>query len=317
MRGTANQQPIVVGVDGTEDGLHAVDYAAAESRRIAAPLHLLHVVALPSGVYAPASTASMLRKAGERAVRAARDRAEKAGVSSADIHEQVADGQAVPGLVEAARDARVVVIGRRDMSGFERVFAGSTSVGVSGRADCPVVVVPHKWTGQTTFGRVVVGLDGSARSLPALALAVAEAQARAAELVALRAWQSPTTYYLYDPAVLTSIGAWPETAKLETAETLAGWAEQHPDLTITRVFEHEHPATALVAQSTSADLLVVGARGGGGWHGHSVGSVARAVIGASWCPVLLVRRGPRTPAGLQRHRARRNVRPADFAGPTY
>jgi nucleotide-binding universal stress UspA family protein len=205
-------------------------------------------------------------------------------------------------LINASKHANLMVLGRRGLSGLDRLFAGSTSTSVGARAECPVVVVPHAWSAHGPYARVLVGVDGSARSLPALAMAVAEASSRSAELVVVHAWEAPAPYYVDAAEIAELVDSCRRTAELAVAETLAGWSECHPDITVTRVFETRHPVEALVAHSAEADLLVIGTRGGGGVPGLALGSVARAVVAGSCSPVMLVRRGPKRLPGVRKHR---------------
>ena len=309
---------ITVGIDGTEDGLRAVDYAAAEARTTGAHLLLVHVLALsPTSVELPSSTEDVLGLAGERVVETARARAVSAGVSPARIRLQVTPGPVTPTLISASRDAKLMVLGRRGLSGLDRVFAGSTSTSVGARAECPVVVVPHAWNLQSPWARVVVGVDGSARSLPALAMAVAEASSRSAELVVVHAWEPPLPYYVDAAEIQDLVDSCRRAAELAVSELLAGWSERHPDITITRVFETRHPVEALVGHSTEADLVVIGTRGGGGIPGLALGSVARAVVAGSCAPVQLVRRGPSTLPGVRRHRHQRRPGRTYVVAPTF
>ena len=170
---------IVVGIDGTEDGLRAVDYAAAEALNTGAHLLLVHVIAPPPGILTiPSEADEVLLPAGEIAVKSARERAETGGVPAGHVTVRVWAGQLTATLIWASRSANLMVLGRRGISGLDRLFAGSTSTSVGARAACPVVVVPHTYSPGNPTGRVVVGVDGSARSIPALAMAVAEASSR-------------------------------------------------------------------------------------------------------------------------------------------
>jgi nucleotide-binding universal stress UspA family protein len=233
------------------------------------------------------------------------------------VNVRVWSGPVIATLVKASRSASLMVLGRRGISGLERMFAGSTSTSVGARAECPVVVVPHAWSAGNPNRRVVVGVDGSARSLPALALAVAEASSRPAALVVVHAWESPASYYADVPELEDTLETWRRAGELAVAETVAGWSERHPDVAISRAFERGHPVGVLVGYSADADLLVIGTRGAGGIHGLALGSVARAVVAGSSCPVMLVRRGPRTLPGVRRHRAAQRASHIDLVAPTY
>lgn len=294
---------IVVGIDGTEDGLRAVDYAAVEAQTTSSHLLLIHVVApTPTSMPLPASSEDVLRRAGERAVETAQARALSGGMAPTDVRVRIVSGPVTSTLISATKRAHLMVLGRRGLSGLDRVFAGSSSTSVSARAACPVVVVPHAWSLGRPYAQVVVGVDGSARSLPALALAVAEAGSRSAQLIVVHAWQPPIPYYVDAAEMQDLVDSCRQSAELAVSETLAGWSEQYPDITIMKVLETRHPVEALVAHSAQADLVVIGTRGGGGIPGLALGSVARAVVAGSCSPVLLVRRGARTRAGVERSR---------------
>lgn len=309
---------IIVGIDGTEDGLRAIDYAAEEAQSAGAQLLVVHVVAAPPTMVAGwGAPAEAFLPAGQRAVKIARAHAENAGVPPADIELAVWQGSVSTTLVKASQAANLMVLGRRGISGLERLFAGSTSTSVAARADCPVVVVPHAWTPGQRNHRVVVGVDGSARSLPALALAVAEASSRQAGLVAVHAWSPPPPFYLEALETKEAVDYWHRSAELTLSETLAGWSERHPEITITKALECAHPVEALIGHSTDADLLVIGTRGRGGIPGLALGTVARAVVAGSSCPILLVRRGPRTLPGVRRRRSEHRPNIQDVVGPLF
>ena len=55
------------------------------------------------------------------------------------------------------------------------------------------------------------------------------------------------------------------------------------------VVHSDSPASAILSAAKDADLVVVGARGHGGFSGLRLGSVATQVISHAPCPVLLVR----------------------------
>ena len=285
---------ILVGVDGNPDGLRAVDYGAAEAMIRDASVEIVAAVppatATAFGLALPLITPSTAAAAAERATAAAARRALASGLPADRLATAVVLGQPSDVLAEMSHGAAAVVLGRRGISGLERIFAGSTSVTVGAKAHCPVIVVPHGWHPPVAGGRPIgVGIDGSAESVPALAAAYAEAAARQVELRVIFAYQP-----LLEPAdadAEATLDDWLVRAGLRMAETIAGWRSDYPDVAVQRHFVRAHPVRALVEESHDLDLLYVGTNGASAMSGLVLGTVARAVVAGSVCPVALVRKG--------------------------
>jgi nucleotide-binding universal stress UspA family protein len=133
---------IVVGVDGSADGLHAVTWAASHARASGAVLRLLAAWFPPTpmvpmlvdlrGSY-PERAAEHLRQAAATASRVA------PGVEVETESVEVPPAQA---LLAASRDADLVVVGRRGLGGLRGLLLGSVSQQCAEHAECPVVIVP-------------------------------------------------------------------------------------------------------------------------------------------------------------------------------
>ena len=85
---------------------------------------------------------------------------------------------------------------------------------------------------------------------------------------------------------------WPALRAVEDeilAERLAGWGERYPDVPVCRLIVRDEPARGLVDASESAQLVVVGGHGRGGFAGMLLGSVSAAVVLLARVPVIVAR----------------------------
>lgn len=140
---------------------------------------------------------------------------------------------------------------------------------------------------------IVVGVDGSPNADSALKWAMSEAVLRKTSLTVLAVHQVPAGYWTGQPVPVA--GDEPLVAEMRKAteravEEAAAATGARPD-PVTVVALSGFPARALIDASEQADLLVVGARGGGGFSALVLGSVAAQVVHHACCPVVVVRAG--------------------------
>ena len=187
-------------------------------------------------------------------------------------------------LLEASDAADLLVLGARGTGGFDGLLFGSVSERVAQLATRPVAVV--RAAAPVSGGRVVVGIDGSARSLTALRWAAAEARARDADLDVVHAWRlpmvaaSPVVTVLPDYSTLEDIGSSVLDAAL--ADPALADVRVHPH------FVHDSPARALLERAAGAGLVVAGTRGLGRVSGALLGSVSRQLLHHAACPVVVI-----------------------------
>lgn len=136
---------------------------------------------------------------------------------------------------------------------------------------------------------VVVGYDGSANSGAALQWALGEAALRGTGLCVARAWSEPL-YVWSDPYSLQEryeqLRKELQTELDQIADHLAAELRGPVD----RVLE-SGPATELLLRlGRDAELLVVGARGSGGFAGLRLGSAANQLAHHAPCPLVIVPR---------------------------
>ncbi len=140
--------------------------------------------------------------------------------------------------------------------------------------------------------RVVVGVDGSEGSTRALEWAAAEADRNGAVLEVLAA---------YDAGELLSIPRKGQRAmELVIEKALAHVAMVAPGVEVKGVAQEGFPARALIEASRGADLLVVGARGLGGFTGLLLGSVSQQCSHHAHCAVAVVPALEEPPESLKR-----------------
>lgn len=142
-------------------------------------------------------------------------------------------------------------------------------------------------------GSIVVGVDGSSESKAALRWALDEARLRQAKLRCVHAWLFPSVTGPNGVATRLAAEVF-ETLRDDADELLESViadvvSETDADVEIVRSVVEGPPATALIAASDGADLLVVGSRGLGGFRGLLLGSVGQQCVHHASCPVVIVR----------------------------
>jgi nucleotide-binding universal stress UspA family protein len=86
--------------------------------------------------------------------------------------------------------------------------------------------------------------------------------------------------------------AWPDfqsTAEETLAERLAGRCDRYPDVVVHRRVVFDQPARHLLEAAESAQLVVVGSHGRGGFAGMLLGSVSSTIMHAVHTPLIVAR----------------------------
>ncbi|MGX9791143.1 universal stress protein [Mycobacterium sp. MMS18-G62] len=289
---SAPRYGVLVAVDGSPESDAAVRWGAREAEMHHAPLTLVHVVVPVVVSWPVASLQTKFDEWQEENAQEVLDQAREAAHSSlaqsevGNVHTEVLHGYAVPTLVQASKDAQMVVVGSRGMGAFGRAVLGSVSSGVVHHARCPVAII-HADEAQAPdpASPVLLGIDGSPASEKATAMAFDEASRRGVELVALHAWSDVGVF----PILGMDWHEYEDQGREVLGERLAGWQEQYPDVGVRRRIVCDRPARWLVDESEQAQLVIVGSRGRGGFAGMLLGSVSTAVAESAKAPVIVVR----------------------------
>ncbi|WP_416974994.1 universal stress protein [Streptomyces sp. 4F14] len=269
--------PVVVGVDGSEPSLRAVDLAVDEAALRGAPLRLVH-----ANLWERYEAPSSARVSAEDILRTAELRAalRRPGV---EISLDVLPEEPEYALVREGREASLLVVGTRGRGGLAELLLGSVGLAVAARADCPVIVVRGD---HHPRARIVVGIGERGTESAALDFAVKEARLRHAALDAVRAWRCPARESTDHPLLA---GEPARLHELHAAEALEQALKDAPDGVDLYRHTVEGPArTALLTAAHGADLLVVGARRHPGHAGLQLGRVAHGVLHHSPCAVAVV-----------------------------
>lgn len=291
---------VVVGYDETPEARAALDWAADWASRHGCRLMVSCAVdpVLPAGpAPGPGPDVAALRHAVGRVAERGADLVRR-GHAGVEVRSIGAVGHPSAELVALSDTADLVVVGRRTRLDHPAASLGSVSFALSAHARCPVVVVQgDRRSGLGAGLPVVVGVDTSRPSQRAVAFAAEAAASADVELVIVSAWSGhevepwlaelwgKTTPGVdraaeeYDRAV-----AGVESARAQVAQT-------HPDLRTSTRVPQGSPHEVLLAEARDAGLLVVGARGSGGFVGLTLGSVSRGVLREADLPVAVVRTG--------------------------
>jgi nucleotide-binding universal stress UspA family protein len=269
---------ILVGVDGSEDGLRAVRYALREALVSDSDVWIVNVVdesVMVSGLWDIVIPVEELEQVGRRLVQDALAVVAEEGFPSDRVTSEVLPGLPAEVLAGLSRHAELLVVGRRSLTGIERMFVGSTSVAVAGRAECPVVVISASSTPGRTGGHGVVAV--AVNTFPvhtaALAWGAREAAQRKARLKVVH--------------VVPADAGTPSSAFSAAGATLDGAVQplrdQYPDTSVDVEVLAGSPIDELVALSRTVDLLILGV------HPERLRGLGRGLLAHSCCPVGLTR----------------------------
>lgn len=284
---------IVIGVDGSPGSRNAVRWGLARAARRHAPVRLIRAFdPSPHDIRVGGAEIGVLGDSYDHV----RDQLDATYEAARIVHPdlqitpELIDDSASGALIEASREAGTVVIGAHGVRGFSNLVAGSTTMNVATHAHCTVVALPNDESQAFTGTGIVVGVDGSEISETAIAHAFREAADTGQQLTAVHAWTDPLTPTALGTTIpaLYNPEAYSRDQDILLAESLAGWAEKYPDVTVTRRVVHDQPVQALAKTAHDAQLLVVGCRGRGRLSAMLLGSVSHGVLHLADCPVAVV-----------------------------
>ncbi|MFF8406589.1 universal stress protein [Streptomyces sp. NPDC015684] len=284
--------PLVVGVDGSEPSLRAVDWAADEAALRGASLRLVHASLWEryEGVSPAACTEEPSEELMAEDVVGAAERRAHRRQPGVKVFTDVLPEEPEYALTRESRSALLLVLGRRGRSGMAEALLGSVSVAVAGHAHCPVIVLPANQAGRArppAQGRIVLGVGDSPAGSAAVRFAAEESLLRGVPLEAVRAWRRRHPYEPHAHPPTADGPARPqERQAMDLVEQALHDSPARPGARHRTV--EGRAQDVLPAAAHGADLLVVGARRRRGHFGQQLGRVAQGVLHHADCPVAVV-----------------------------
>ena len=282
---------VLVGFDGSDDSSRALAYAIDEAKARNAELVLVHAVddTVLNSAWGVVFDPEAIKAAAAEMLAGGVSEAANAGLPADRVRTDVVLGNPAAALTRLSENASLIVVGRRSMPGGERVFVGSTTVGVAGAAHCPVIMVsdtgrPH---GQRS-GLVGVAVDSAARGAIALEWALQEGRRRGGSVVVLSVCRAPQGRFFHtghptqeqqDAAVAVT--------RDRIREMVAPYASQFPDVPMDIQVSYGSPLDILVAKTDELDLLVLEVHAS--FPTYSVGGVVRGLMTHGRCPIGTIR----------------------------
>ena len=264
----------VVGADGSENARHAAEWAVdqAVGRDVRIIVLATWTVPLVSTGMVPSTIVfpdwSALESELQHSTEALAAELSRDGV---EVEARIAQGSAAHALIEASREADLLVVGARGLGRVKGLMLGSVSQRCVSHSVVPTAVIAM----EAPLGparRLVVGYDASANAQTAATWALDFADPAATvtivDALALAPWLAPDLVRARFPAEVTAA----------ESEFRVHMADLDPENRATHSFVIADERLALLRASQNADLVVLGARGRGRLGAMLVGSTANWML---------------------------------------
>jgi nucleotide-binding universal stress UspA family protein len=292
---TLNIEPgsIIVGVDGSADAGRALRWAAEraalESRPLAvvsaAGIDQIHAAAWPgtAGAYVipPVELLEQVQVVAEEAAASARQLRPRVRVTAHGAH-----GDPREVLVELSGDAHLVVMGSRGRGVLRSRLLGSVSTTVLRHARSPVVVCRPDSPGIVHKG-VLVGVEATAEGQPVLEFAFQHASTYGLPLTVLHSFYDAIAA-VSGAQLVSDAEASLEEERLLLAESVAGFSEKFPDVSVDLQLARGLAHECIGANSERWHLIVVGRHPAESLSRMLSSTVATAVVERAHTTVAVV-----------------------------
>lgn len=257
---------IVVGIDGSTSSHRALAWATRQATLEHRPLTVVHAAhlaavdeAISAGTAGPEARQVLdeLAVTGRGLLSTTAQRVRHAH-PEVEVHEVYARTDPRELLLECSTQAAMTVLGSRGRGPVTSLLLGSVSLAVSRHAHGPVVIV-RGTDPDTAHGGLVVDVDGSADSLPAIEFAYRTAATRDLPLTALHTyWDAARRDSEEHTATEDQPGL--DDVRALLSQSVAGMREKYPEVRDRLTLQHGFRDQQLLRASQTASLVVVGTR---------------------------------------------------------
>ena len=302
-----NIRSILVPTDFSKSAGNAIEHAIALAARFGARLTLLHAQTL---FHNDSQRDLVQLKEEEAELRSSLRRVEsligrKIESDTRIVRDIGAAAAILTYLSESETD--LVVMGTHGRSGLAHVVLGSVAEQVSREANCPVLTIRAGQETDGLYDNIVVGFDFSEHSREALREAALLYETFGSRVHILHVFEQPIhpAYYpVWEPTMANLRREVEEDAEKTVGEACREVGLENWDLHIKTAMTSASRQIADFAETSNADLIVLGTHGLSGLDRLLLGSTSERVMRIAPCPVLTVRL-PEIPETVDEERSTR------------
>lgn len=212
-------------------------------------------------------------------------RVEEVADPEVEVTAALVSGDGVDSVLDAGRDAHVVVVQHREVLHLVNALTWSTADGRADIARPPVVCLPAAGPLRPVGRPVTVGVKTPKHSDFLLQKALDVARERRSSLQIVHTWGFPKPY---DDIILDRVGVeWEASARSEIDAAVARIGGS-AGVEVTVDVHHGDACAGLLSHTAASELVVIDVHGARTSGGYRLGRVARALLYGSSCPVLIL-----------------------------
>lgn len=269
---------ILVGVDGSIRGEHALAWAAKCADREDASLTLLAIIEPSVERQMGLAEKTMTGAANAALISAEQTVYER--YPHLQIETQVVRGEVVESLIDAAESFDLIVVGSHHGKTIGETIGGAKGLRVSVSTTTPTVVVPADYDPEYEGNGIMVGVGPDEVSVNAIRFGAERAFEFDKPLKLVSAWGLPAFLSRSSEALGGGLGPVGDRFQRTLDEAVAQLKEMYPDMDIKgEAIEGSSPTRVLLEECKDCDLLVLGT--------HSRNALGRALFGSITHSVLL------------------------------